>query len=95
MLSHDELKKKALENLEVKAEYDRLNQEEFYLLDEFLLARKEAGLTQAQVAEIMGTKAPAIARLENALTSGKPSPSLDTLMKYADALGKRLQIKLV
>ena len=42
----------------------------------------------------MGTKAPAVARLENALiTGGSPSPSLNTLRKYAAALGKKLEIR--
>ena len=64
MLTHAELKAKALADPEVMAEYERLNREEFAILDEILAARREAGLTQAQVAEKMGTKAPAVARLE-------------------------------
>ncbi|MGZ8160325.1 MAG: helix-turn-helix transcriptional regulator [Methylobacter sp.] len=60
-----------------------------------LSARREAGLTQAQVAERMGTKASAVARLESALVSGKHSPSIDTLRKYAAAVGKRLEVRLV
>ena len=95
MLTHSELKAKALEDPEARAEYERLNREEFALLDEMLAARRAAGLTQAQVAERMGTKAPAVARLENALASGKHSPSLDTLRKYAAALGKRVEVHLV
>ncbi|HTO18575.1 MAG TPA: helix-turn-helix transcriptional regulator [Pseudomonas sp.] len=95
MLTHAELKAKALEDPEARAEYERLNREEFALLDEMLAARRAAGLTQAQVAERMGTKAPAVARLENALASGKHSPSLDTLRKYAAALGKRVEVHLV
>ena len=65
------------------------------LLDEMLAARHAAGLTQAQIAERMGTKAPAVTRLENALASGKHSPSLDTLRKYAAAVGKTLEVRLV
>jgi len=68
---------------------------EFELLRQMLKARQEAGLTQAQVAERMGTKAPAVTRLESSLTSGKHSPSLATLRKYAQALGFRLEIHLV
>ena len=75
MLTHAELKAKALEDPEARTEYERLNREEFALLDEMLAARRAAGLTQAQVAERMGTKAPAVARLENALASGKHSPA--------------------
>ncbi|MFA6016221.1 MAG: hypothetical protein WC742_14270 [Gallionellaceae bacterium] len=54
MLTHAELKAKALANAEVRAEYERLNKEEFALLDEILAARAAAGLSQAQVAERMG-----------------------------------------
>jgi DNA-binding XRE family transcriptional regulator len=95
MLTHAELKAKALADPEVRAEYDRLNREEFAILDEMLAARRAAGLTQAQVAERMGTKAPAVARLENALASGKHSPSLNTLRKYAAALGKKVEVHFV
>ncbi|QRX81795.1 helix-turn-helix transcriptional regulator [Glaciimonas sp. PAMC28666] len=57
--------------------------------------RKAAGLTQAQIAEHMGTKAPAVVRVESALASGKRSPSLSTLREYASALDKRLEGHLV
>jgi transcriptional regulator with XRE-family HTH domain len=65
------------------------------LLRELLKARQKAGLSQADIAELMGTKAPAITRLESSLTTGKHSPSIATLKKYAEALGCHLQIKLV
>lgn len=95
MRTHEELKAIALSNPIVRAEYERIEREEMPMLDAILRARREAGLTQAQVAERMGTKAPAVARLENALVTGTPSPSLATLRKYAAALGKRIEIKLV
>ena len=95
MLTHAELKAKALADSEVLVEYERLNREEFAILDEILAARREAGLTQAQVAERMGTKAPSVARLEASLVSGKHSPSINTLRKYAHALGKRLEVHFV
>jgi transcriptional regulator with XRE-family HTH domain len=65
------------------------------MLDTILKARTEAGLTQAQVAERMGTKAPAVARLEDALVTGKHSPTLATLQKYAEALDKKLEVRFV
>ena len=95
MLSYDEMKVKMLENPAVRAEYERIERNEMPMLDTILAARKEAGLTQAQVAERMGTKATAVARLESALLSGKHSPSISTLQKYAKALGKRLDVRLV
>ena len=94
-MTHAELKAKLLDNPAIRAEYERLNREEFAILDEMLTARRVASLSQAQVAERMGTKAPAVARLESALASGKHSPSIDTLRKYESALGKRVEVHLV
>ena len=84
-----------LKNAAVKAEVKRLNKEEFAILDEILKARKAAGLSQAEVARRMGTQAPAVTRLESSLASGKHSPSLSTLRKYAAALGKKVELHLV
>ena len=95
MLTHEEMVAKMLQDPAVRAEVERLEREEGPMLDAILKARIDAGLTQAQVAERMGTKAPAVARLEAALISGKPSPSLGTLRKYAAALGKRVQVQFV
>ena len=92
MITHKELKARALARPEVKAEYDKL-EEEFSFLGEFLNARATAGVTQAEVAERIGTTQSAIARLESG--SGKHSPSLSTLQKYAHALGCRLELRLV
>ena len=93
-MTHAELRRAALQDEAVRQEYDAL-MPEFSLLREMLKARKEAGLSQADVAERMGTKAPAITRLEASLTNGKHSPSLETLRKYAEAVGCRLEIHLV
>ena len=92
MLTHKELKARALKRADVTAEYDRLN-EEFAFLDQFLKARSTAGITQTEVAERIGTTQSAIARLESG--KGKRSPSLATLQRYAHALGCRLELRLV
>ena len=92
MATYKELRERALADPKVRAEYERLNREEFALLDAMLAARREAGLSQADVAERMGTKAPAVTRLERALATGQHSPSIDTLRKYAAACGKKLVI---
>ena len=94
MMSHSQLKEKALRNKVVKEEYDALKPE-FDLLREMLKARTDAGLSQADVAERMGTKPPSITRLESSLTTGRHSPSIATLKKYADAVGCHLEIKFV
>lgn len=72
-----------MEDPEIRAEVERLEREEMPLLDAVLAARREAGLSQAQIAERMGTSVPAVSRLEKAMVTGKPSPSLATLRKYA------------
>ena len=92
MQSHKELRAKALSNAEVKVEFDKL-QDQYALLDEFLKARAAQGLTQAQVAQKIGTTQSAVARMESG--RGKHSPSLATLSRYAEALGCKLEVKLV
>jgi ribosome-binding protein aMBF1 (putative translation factor) len=68
---------------------------EYTLLRELLLARQRAGLTQSDVAKKMGTKAPAVTRLETALSESRHSPTLATLKKYAKAVGCKLEVHLV
>jgi len=92
--NHDVLMKKALSDPEIKEIYDSL-EEEFSLLEEFVSARHMAGLTQSDVAKVMGTKTSAIGRLESKLATQHHSPTLATLRKYARALGCHLEIHLV
>lgn len=87
-----QFKKKAFAKPSVRAAYDELA-EEFAFLDEVLKARTKTGLTQAEVAERMGTTQSAVARLESA--NAKHSPSLATLQRYAQALGHRVEVRLV
>jgi transcriptional regulator with XRE-family HTH domain len=94
MMKHDEMVKKMMSNPDVKAEYHALAGE-FSLFDELLKARLRARMTQADIAKRMGTKTPAIARLEAGGGSKKHSPSLATLRKYAKAVGCKLEIKLI
>ncbi len=93
-MNHSELKELALKRASVNEAYEAL-EPEFTLLKDLLRARKKAGLTQAEIAKRMGTKPPAVTRLESTLTSGKHSPSIATLKKYAKAVGCRLEIRLV
>jgi transcriptional regulator with XRE-family HTH domain len=93
MLTHSELIQKMLKKPAVKAAY-AAQAEEFALLEELLRARQRAGLTQAEVAQRMGTKPPAVARLEAGGGARQHSPSLATLRKYAEAVGCRLEIRL-
>lgn len=61
------------------------------VLEAMIQARVAAGLTQAEVAARAGTTQSAIARLEG----GRVSPSIETLGRYAAAVGKRLRVDMV
>lgn len=87
-----QFKARALAKPEVRKAYDKLA-DEFAFLDEVLKARAASGLTQAEVAALVGTTQSAIARLES--PSGGHSPSVGTLQKYARALGCKVEIRFV
>lgn len=63
---------------------------EFALAAQVIEARARAGLTQAELAQRMGTSQSAVARLE----SGTARPSVATLEKLAAATGSKLRIAL-
>lgn len=52
--------------------------------------RKQEGMTQEKLAELVGTKKSNISRLE----SGRYNPSLDFLVKVANGLGREVQISI-
>ncbi len=92
--THRLMVEKWKKDLAFKAAYDEL-ETEYALLRALLLARRRAGLTQAQVAEKMGTRSPAVTRLETGLSGNRHSPTLATLKKYAEAVGCRLDVRVV
>lgn len=53
-------------------------------------ARKDAGMTQEDIAGLLGTKKTAISRLENHAEDMR----LSTIENYAKAVGKSLSIKI-
>jgi predicted transcriptional regulator len=55
-------------------------------------SRKQAGLTQQQLADLIGTKQSVIARLEDADYEGH---SLSMLQRIGEALGQRIEIQMV
>lgn len=83
------IKRTLLQSLEVQAEYDALGPE-FDMARELIAARARAGLSQAEVAQRMGTTQSVIARLE----SGKRPPSLRSVQRYAQALGARAVVRI-
>ena len=89
MQTHDQLVRKLLRRPGVRAEVERIEREEGVLLDALLKARQDAGLTQAQVAERTGTHAPAVARLERSLATGKHG--MPTAIAAHTVLGDKLR----
>lgn len=89
MSKWEDVKKELLSDPETKKEYDKLAPR--YAVISYLIAtRLKKGLTQKDLAEKLGTKQSAIARLE----SGSVNPSLEFLQKIAQTLGSKLIIQL-
>jgi DNA-binding XRE family transcriptional regulator len=81
------VKAKLMQDKAFAKEYDRLKPR--YEIISFIISeRLEQGMTQAQLAERIGTKKSNISRLE----SGRYNPSLDFLIKVAEGLGKKLTL---
>ena len=64
--------------------------DEFELLESIIKARELAGLTQEELAKKIGTKQPALSRLER---GGFQKANIETLRKIAEALDVKLVIK--
>lgn len=89
MTTWEKLKRELLEDKEVKKEYDRLAPR-YELISQLIEARNKKGLTQKQLAEKVGTRQSAIARLEG----GNVNPSIEFLEKVSSALGRKLTVQI-
>ena len=58
------------------------------VINEFITARKEKGISQKELEKLSGVKQPVIARLE----TGNVSPQVDTLLKLLASVGKTLAV---
>ena len=88
-ISFEDVKADLLKDKEFEAEYERLRPR-YEAIEQIVKARKEQNITQEELAKRIGTQKSNISRLE----SGNYNPSLDLLIKIADALGKRLNVQL-
>lgn len=70
-------------NFDLHGEYRQLRP----MIDQIKEAREAAGLTLAEVSRRCGIDQPALSRLENGRNK---NPTLDTLWRYAAAVGRRL-----
>ncbi len=88
-MSLQKLKQRALDNPEVKAEYEQL-EAEFNFIDQLLSMRTKAwAYARTGCTQRMQTQKSNISRLEK----GNSNPSWSTLVKYAHACGFELSIK--
>ncbi|RDU51597.1 transcriptional regulator [Helicobacter sp. MIT 00-7814] len=92
MKTLNDFKQQALQNPKIKAHYDEL-ETEFIVKSKLIAARKEANLTQEQLAKKMHTTKSVVSRLES--LDSKISPRLSTLRSYAKALGKDVRVDIV
>lgn len=84
-----DFKKQLMKDPDVRNEYDALHPQH-ELAAQIIEARLKKGLSQSQLAEKIGTKQSAIARLE----SGEYNPSVGFLERVATATDTRLKIQL-
>ena len=86
----DDFLAEQLKDPKVKKEYDAL-ESKYALIESIILARKEKNLTQKELSELTGITQADLTIIEN----GNANPSLNTLLKLANGLGKKLQVSLV
>ena len=86
-ISFGKVKRTWLKNREILFEYQKLKPE-FQLAKQVIEARIKKGLSQSQLAQKVGTKQPAISRLE----SMNGSPSFRLVKKIAQVLEENFKI---
>ena len=89
MKSWKSLKKDLLKNEKVLKEYNKL-EPRYQIISQLIETRTRKGITQKELAERIGTKQSAIARVE----SGTTNPTIAFLEKISSALDSRLIIQI-
>ena len=90
MSSYKDYKKKALQNPEVKKEYDALAPE-YDIIQAMIDARKSQNLTQKELSDRTGITQADISRIEK----GTRNPSLEMLKRLALGLGMQLKVEFI
>ena len=88
MMNFDDFLNTQMKDPEFKKEYDAL-EPEFEIIQAKIDARKDAGLTQQELAKRTGIAQSDISKLER----GNANPSLRTLRRLAAGMGKKLHIQ--
>ena len=89
-MTFEELKDLALSDSETRKEYDAL-EPEYQLILALIELRSEQHLSQQEIANRTGINRSDISRIEH----GNANPSLKTMKRIANALGKQLIISFV
>ena len=89
-MTFEEFRKEALSDPETKKEYEAM-EPEFQLILELLRLREEQNLTQQELADRTGINRSDISKIEH----GNANPSLKTMKRLAEAMGKRVSISFV
>jgi len=85
----EQFREKALKKPSVRQEYDALGPA-FDMKRKMIAMRKAAGLSQEQMAGLLGTQKSNISRLES--LNSEVSPRLSTVEQYAKALGYSVKV---
>ena len=86
--NYEEFEAKLLEKPEIRQEYEALKPR-YDMIRSLIKRRSQLGISQTQLAQIIGTKQPAISRLEK----GDYNTTLSTFFKVADALNLEVSLK--
>lgn len=86
--NYEEFEARLLENPEIRREYEALKPR-YDMIRSLIKRRGELGLSQTELARLIGTKQPAISRLEK----GDYNTTLSTFFKVAEALDLDISLK--
>ncbi len=86
--NYDEFEAKLLEKPEIRKEYEALKPK-YDMVRILIKRRSKLGLSQTELARIIGTRQPAISRLEK----GDSNTTLSTLFRVTEALGLDISLK--
>jgi len=92
MRAEIEIEKPAIVAKAQKARRDALRQQLTAVMRQLREAREAQGLTLADVCERTGIDRSAVSKLENV---SNENPTIDTLLRYAEVVGKRLEIQVL
>ena len=89
-MKYTDIKNKYLSNPETKRAYDEM-EPEYQLICAIIEARQEKNISQQELADATGIDRADISKIEN----GNANPSLKTIKRLAEGLGKKVEIRFV